>query len=189
MTLETQQNVLGITDAQIAVVTANTKDSYTIGERIEIPDLSSLDVTVTSETKEAKAGFKLADSFTMKTGYDVKFESVNIPMDVIAQINGATMTSDGTTPAQKNVVVDNEADVPVMFNLAFKSDLINGQATDIHMELYCVKGLLDVVTKADDYWTCSFEGKAFARKIDGAFRAITTNETAADIDDTVDVGE
>ena len=52
MTLETQQNVLGITDAQIAVVTANTKDSYTLGERIEIPACKAPNVKFSKAFKD-----------------------------------------------------------------------------------------------------------------------------------------
>ena len=181
MTVETQQNVLAITEAYIAPVTVNTSSTYTKGTKIKLPDLSSLEVTVTSEKKEAKAGLKVADSFTIKTGYDVKFEQVNIPLDVIAAINGATVTQDGTTPSETASVLETESQVPVMFNLEVRSDLINGQAADIHMELFCVKGLLDVVTTADDYWTTSFEGTAFARKKDGAYREIKINETSTPI--------
>lgn len=50
---------------------------------------------------------------------------------------------------------------------------------EIEIEMYCVKGILDVVTTSDDYWTCSFEGKAFARKTDGLYRTITASETAS----------
>lgn len=181
MTLETQQNVLAITEAYIAPVTVNTSTTYTTGQKIKLPDLSSLEVTVTSEKKEAKAGLKVADSFTIKTGYDVKFEQVNIPLEVLAAINGATVETSGETPSQKASVVETEKQVPIMFNLEIRSDLINGQAADIHMEMYCVKGLLDVVTTADDYWTTSFEGTAFARKKDGAYRSITVNETSTEI--------
>lgn len=181
MTLETRQNVLAITEAYIAKVTTNTTSDYATSTKMKLPDLSSLEVTVTSEKKEAKAGLKVADSFTMKTGYDVKFEEVNIPLDVLAAINGATVETSGTTGEQVASVTETESQVPAMFNLEIRSDLVNGQAADIHMELFCVKGLLDVVTTADDYWTCSFEGSAFARKLDGAYRKITINEESTSI--------
>lgn len=181
MTFEAQQNVLAITDAYIAKVTANTSTTYTTGDKIKLPDLSSLEITVTSEKKEAKAGLKIADSFTMKTGYDVKFEEVNIPLDVLAIINGAELKTSGTTGKQIAEVLETEKQVPVMFNLEIKSDLLNGQAADIHMEMFCVKGLMDVVTTADDYWTVSFEGTAFTRKKDGAFRRIFANEENTEI--------
>lgn len=185
MTMETQQNVLGITEAYIATVDVNTKENYTKGEEIELPDLSSLEITKTTEEKEAKAGLRIADSFTLTTGFEVKFENVNIPLDVIAKINGSTLTQSGTTPDQTNVLIDAESDVPAMFNLRAKTDLINGQAAEMEVEMYCVKGILDVVTTADDYWTCSFEGKAFARKKDGHYRAIKAVETAGtEIDET-----
>lgn len=177
MTLETQQNVLAITDAYIAKVTANTTSTYTIDTKKKLPDLSSLEITKKTETKEAKAGLKIADSFTLATGFDVKFENVNIPLDIIALINGSEVTTSGDSGNEKASVVETEKQVPAMFNLEVKSDLINGQAADIHIEMYCVKGILDVKTTADDYWTCSFEGSAFARKKDGAYREISINET------------
>lgn len=178
MTLETQQNVLGITYAEIAVVSTNTTTTYTKETAVELPDLSSLEITKTTEEKEAKAGLRIADSFTMTTGFEVKFENVNIPLDVIAKINGSTLTNTGETPNQQAVLTDAESDVPKMFNLKAKTDLINGQAAELEIEMFCVKGILDVVSKADDYWTCSFTGKAFARKKDGQYRTITANETA-----------
>lgn len=176
MTLETQQNVLAITDAYIAKVTTNTTSNYEIDTKKKLPDLSSLEITKKTETKEAKAGLKIADSFTLATGFDVKFENVNIPLDIIALINGSEVTTSGDSGSEKASVVETEDQVPAMFNLEVKSDLINGQAADIHIEMYCVKGILDVKTTADDYWTCSFEGSAFARKKDGAYREISINE-------------
>jgi len=177
MPLSKQQNVLGISNAKIAEVTANTTETYTIGTRMDLPELSSMEVTVSSETKEAVAGLTTVDSMTFKKAYDVKFESANIPLDVIAKINGATLTESGTTPNQIVTVTDKASDVPVLFNLEFDTDFINGEAADLHMELFCVKGFLDVVSKADDYWTCSFEGQGVIRKKDKAFRTITANET------------
>ena len=58
---------------------------------------------------------------------------------------------------------------------------MNGEAADFHMELPCVKGILDIVSKADDYWTCSFEGTAVERKSDNVLRLIKANETATAI--------
>ena len=175
--LQTTQNVLGISDAQIAPVTANSASSYTIGARIELPELKTLDITVKSITKDAIAGFTMLDSTTLKQSYQVKFESVNIPLDILALINGSPLTS--STDA--NTLTEKSSDVPAQFNLEFKTNYINGAASDLHMEMYCVKGLLDVATKADDYWTCSFDGTAYARKKDGAFRKITANKVAETI--------
>lgn len=181
MPLSKQQNVLGISNAKIAEVTTNTADTYAIGERMDLPELSTMEVTVTSKKKEAKAGLATVASYTFKTAYDVKFESVNIPLDVLAKINGAALKEDGTTPNQTVTVTDKSSDVPVTFNLEFDTDFINGEAADLHMELFCVSGLLDVQSKADDFWTCSFEGQGVARKKDKAFRTITANETKTEI--------
>ena len=97
MTTEfTEQNVFSISAAKIAVVSANTSSTYTKGASIDVPELSSMDVTITKETKDAVYGAgKKADSFTILTGLDVKFESVNIPLEVIAAINGATIETTG----------------------------------------------------------------------------------------------
>lgn len=179
MVMDTNQNVFSISDAKIAPVTANTSLTYTKGTYIDVPELSSMDVTITKETKDATYGAgKKADSFTIITGCDVKFESVNIPLEVISLINGSTLTQSGTTPAQINSITDKSTQVPALFNLAFKTDYVNGTPADFHMELPCVKGILDIQSKADDYWTCSFEGTAVERKTDNAIRVITANETA-----------
>lgn len=181
MTLSLEQKVLSVSDAKIAKITENTASTYTKGTYIDLPELKTLDVTVKSTTKEATAGFAILDTFTIKQGYDVKFESVDIPLEVIELINGATLTQSGTTPDQTVTIVEKSSDVPVMFNLAFRTDFVDSGWADFHMELYCVKGLLDIVSKTDDYYTCSFTGTAYARKSDKAFRAITANETAAEI--------
>lgn len=181
MTLSTEQNVLGISNAKIAEVLKNDSTTYEIGSRIDLPELSTMEVTVASEKKEAKAGLTTVASMTLKTAYDVKFESVNIPLKVLAKINGATLEETGTSPNSKIVVTDKASDVPVTFNLEFDTDFINGEAADLHMEMFCVSGLLDVQSKADDYWTCSFEGQGTMRKKDKAFRTITTNETKTEI--------
>lgn len=180
--MDKNQNVFSISNAKIAPVTTNTSATYAKGTYIDVPELSSMDVTVKSETKEAKYGAGLtADSFTIITGYDIKFESVNIPLDVIALINGATVTSTTGEGTETNTLIDKNTNIPAMFNLAFKTDYVNGDPADFHMELPCVKGLIDVITKADDYWTCSFTGIATAKKSDGEFRKITANEAVTAI--------
>lgn len=175
MTIDTQQNVLGITEAFIAEVETNTSETYATGTAIELPDLSSMEITKTTEEKEAKAGLRTADSFRITTGFDVKFENVNIPLDVIAMINGSALTKEELV----NTLTEAEADVPVMFNLKAKTDYVNGEAAELEIEMFCVKGNLDVVTPADDYWTCSFEGKAYARKKDKQYRTITASASGS----------
>lgn len=176
--LATEQNVFSISDAEIAVVSVNSSSTYTKGTAKKVPELQTMDVTITKETKDATYGAgKKADSFTIITGCDVKFESVNIPLEVIAAINGATYT--GTATQEK--LEDKSTQVPALFNLQFKTDYVNGEAADFHMELPCVKGILDVVTKADDYWTCSFEGTAVERKTDNVMRIITGNSTKTNL--------
>lgn len=176
--LATEQNVFSISDAEIAVVSVNTSSTYTKGTAKKVPELQTMDVTMTKETKDATYGAgKKADSFTILTGLDVKFESVNIPLEVIAAINGSTFTGDTTSEELK----DKSTQVPALFNLQFKTDYVNGEAADFHMELPCVKGILDVVTKADDYWTCSFEGTAVERKSDNVLRIITGNKTTTSL--------
>ena len=95
MTLEVQQNVLGITEAYIAKITTNTKTTYETSTKMQLPDLSSMEITKNVETKEAKAGLKIVDSFTLPTGFDVKFENVNIPLDVLALVNGSEVKHTG----------------------------------------------------------------------------------------------
>lgn len=177
--LDTQQNVFSISEAKVAKIKTNTSATYEKEKYIDVPELSTMDVTVKTDTKEATYGAGLvADSFTIKQGFDVKFESVNIPLEAIEMINGAKLTQTET----QNVLIDTATDVPAMFNLAFKTDYVNGDPADFHMELYCVKGYLDVITKADDYWTCSFSGQAVGRKKDKEIRKITGNKTATKID-------
>lgn len=180
--MDTQQNVFSITEAKIAKIETNTSATYKIGEYSDVPELSSMDVTVKVDTKDATYGAGLiADSFTIKQGFDVKFESVNIPLEVIALINGSALVQTSTAGAEENSIVDKTTDVPANFNLAFRTEYVNGEPADFHMEIYAVKGFLDVVTKADDYWTCSFTGTAVGRKSDKAIRKITGNKTAVPI--------
>ena len=53
MTLEVQQNVLGVTEAYIAKVTTNTTTNYETSTKVKLPELSSLEITKNVETKEA----------------------------------------------------------------------------------------------------------------------------------------
>lgn len=185
--MDKQTHVLGVSNAKIAKVTTNTSSTYALDTRLDLPDLSSLEVTVTSEKKEAKAGLSTVASYTFKTAYDVKFESVKIPLDVIAAINGAEITASENSVS----VTDKSTDVPITFNLECDTDYVDGEAADLHMVMYCVSGLLDVVSKSDDFWTCSFEGQGVARQKDKAFRTITINKTKTAIgaDSTPAVGE
>lgn len=197
MTLETGEHVFGVSEAQIALVTKNTATEYKIGTRMSIPDLSSLDITVSSEKKECKAGLTVVASKRKKTGYSVKFENVAIDLKVLAAINGSTMAQTGTTPSQINQIVDSGDDIPALFNMAFICNDVDGAPADLHYEYFAVSGLIDVQQKLDDYCLCSFEGDAVARKkpltvgekqVSNPFRMVTEHETSTTIaaDDTTE---
>ena len=176
--LSTTQNVFSISDAKIARVTVNTPAAYTVGSLMDLPELSSLDVTIKKEEKQATYGAgKIADSFTIITGLEVKFESVNIPLDVISAINGSTVNA----TANATRIEDKSTQVPGLFALAFKTDYVNGEVADFHETIHCVKGILDVISKADDYWTCSFEGTAVERKVDKSLRIIDGHKAVTPI--------
>ncbi|MFA7658773.1 MAG: hypothetical protein WCY19_05010 [Candidatus Gastranaerophilaceae bacterium] len=181
MTLSTQLLALGITDAKIAPVTANTSSSYTIGAYTSIPGIKSVDVTAKTNSKEATGDEKIMGNFIIKQGFDIKFENQMLDLAAIALINGSTLTQTGTTPNQVNSLIDKGSDVPAIFNLNFKTNYVQGQAADTHFEYYCVSGILEVGVKSGDYYSCSFTGTAYARMSDGAFRNQTLNETVTDI--------
>lgn len=181
MPLTTQLLSLGVTEAKIAPVTTNTSSTYATGAYVAAPGIKTMTLTAKLNTKEATGDEVIMDAFVLNQGFDVSFENQMLDLNQISTINGSTLTQTGTTPNQINTLVDAGTDVPVMFNLHFRTLYINKANCDFHMEAYCVKGYLDVGVKSGDYWSCSFKGMACARQSDKKFRAITFNETATAI--------
>lgn len=181
MAITQQAAILGITDCKIAAVTTNTATSYVKGSYIDVPGITEVTCSVILNEKDVTGDEVMLNGFSIKMGYDITFSNQLIDLPTLALINGGTIATSGTTPDEIVTFTEKSSDNTALFDLQFKTDYVDGDPADFHMEFYCVKGYMDVKPVSGDLYSCSFKGKAYARLLDKAFRVVTLNETSADI--------
>lgn len=181
MTLTKQAVVLGVTDAKVASVTTNTTSTYAKGSYTDVPGIKEVTLSVIADEKEATGDETIMANFIIKKGYELSFNNAMVDLSVVAAINGSSVATSGGNDTEVASLTEFSTDVPAEFNFHFKTDYVDGDVADFHMEYYVCKGHIDVVPKSGDVYEMSFKGKAYPRLSDKAIRCLTMNETAAAI--------
>ncbi|KKQ09685.1 MAG: hypothetical protein US20_C0005G0005 [Candidatus Pacebacteria bacterium GW2011_GWF1_36_5] len=181
MTLTKQAVVLGITDAKIATVTTNSSTTYAKGSYVDAPGIKEVTVSLIADEKEATGDETILANFILKKGYELSFSNAMVDLTVVSTINGSTVASSGGNDTEVASLTEFSTDVPVEFNFHFKTDYVDGDTADFHMEYYVCKGHMDIIPRSGDVYEMSFKGKAYSRLSDKAIRCITMNETVAAI--------
>lgn len=181
MALDNQVKILGIEDCKIAKVTVNTSSTYTVDTSIDVPGIQEITLEPNTEEKICKGDEVELASTTLLTGYKVTFKHAVLDMAIKALINGSTLSESGITPDQVTKIEDGASDDPATLQLQFKVKTVDGQATDYHRSLYCVKGYLTTEYQQSDYAVCSFNGRGFARMNDKKFGCEQIFETTTQL--------
>lgn len=182
MTINRQTIVLGIDDAKIFALTADTSGSLTYGTAVSAPGIQKIELTPSVTEKGLSSDEKILDYYVRTDYLYWAFNSAQISLDVLAVLEGGTVTTTGTTPNQVYTYSVTQSSVPQYFKLEAKANYVAGAAGDFHLKMYkCKANNVDIQYMASDYAIVSATGVAIATTNDGKIKDYIINETAVAI--------
>lgn len=177
-----QTIVIGIDNAKVFELTADNSSSLTYGTAIDASGLQKIEITPSSTEKGLKTDEKVLDYYVKTDYFYWAFNSAKISLDLLAILEGGTVTATGTTPNQVYTYSINDSSVPKYFKLEAKANYSAGEVGDFHLRLYkCKANNIDIQYSANDYAIVSATGVAIATTHDGRIKDYVINETATTI--------
>lgn len=182
MTINNQTIVIGLDDAKIYELTTDSSSVLTYGAAIDLPGLQKIELAPKVTEKALNKDEKVLDYY-VKTDYiSWAFNSTKISLDVLAILEGGTVTSAGTTPSQTYTYSINKSSAPQYFKLEAKANYTAGENGDFHLRLYkCKANNIDILYVANDYAIVSATGVAIPTTNNGNIKDYVINETATTI--------
>ena len=182
MTISKQTIVIGIDDAKIFELTADSSSALTYAAAIEAPGIQKIELAPSVTEKGLNHDEKVLDYYVKTDYFAWAINSAKISLDVLAILEGGTVTTTGATPNQVYTYSINESSVPKYFKLEAKANYSAGEIGDFHLKLYkCKANNIDVLYSANDYAIVSASGVAIATTHDGSIKDYVINETATAI--------
>ena len=182
MTLSKQAVLLGIDDAKISELTADTSGSLTYGSAIDVPGIQNIILQNNYNQKPLYSDERVGDYYSQFDSISWAFSEAKINLDVLTILEGGSIASTGTTPNQVNTYTLSNTSAPKYFKLEGKVNYSSGEVGDFHMKLYkCKVGSLQVEYKCQNYAIVSASGLAIATVNNGKIRDDIINETVASI--------
>jgi len=182
MTISNQTIVLGIDDAQIFELTADSSSSLTYDSAIELPGLQKIEMAPQVTEKTLNSDETVLDYYVKTDYFAWMINSTKISLEALAVLEGGTLTLSGTTPSQIYTYSTNESDSPSYFKLEAKANYTAGDNGDFHLKMYkCKANNVDIQYLSNDYAIVSATGVAIPTTYDGKIKDYVINETAAAI--------
>lgn len=182
MTLSKQPILLGLDDAKIFELTADTSSSLTYGTAIDVPSLQNISLSNNYNSKTLYSDEKVTDYYSNLESIYWSINSAKVSLDVLAILEGGSVTQTGTTPNQVNTYTLSKSSMPKYFKLEGKVNYSSGEVGDYHMRLYkCKVASLNVEFKNQNYAIVSASGIAVATLNNSKIREDIINETAVSI--------
>ena len=182
MTLSKQTVVLGIDDAKIFQLTADDASSLTYDSAIDVPGIQQIMLSPSFTEKGLKGDEKIMDYYIKLDLIQWAFHSAKISLDVLAILEGGTITSTGSTPNQVHTYNVKDTSTPQYFKLEAKASYSAGEVGDFHLKLYkCKANNVDIEYSTQSYAIVSASGLAIPTIHDGNIKDYIINETAASI--------
>ena len=162
MTLAKTSGLFGVKECQIATMTADVVGSATTyAAALDVPGIKAVKFDPNVKSVDNKGDEVILDTEENTEYIDVSFENAEVSLDVIAAINGGTVTTSGTAETEKNVYMYAGTQTSSYFKLFIKpkrGDTVAG-IDDVLFELFKVRGTLSVTPVSEGWATCSFKGK------------------------------
>ena len=186
MPLVKETVILGIDDAKVYKLTADTAAALTYTTGIDVPGITGMSVSPNFVEKELKGDESILDFYSKLESLDWSFTNALLSLDVLAILLGGAVAATGVTPNMKQTYSLLKTDTPSYFKLEGKSDYAD--VGDVHVILYkCKASKVDYELKGEDYAVVSASGKAIGTIYDGKVKDIVYNETAVSIAVTTDI--
>lgn len=194
MTINKQTVVIGIDDAKIFELTADTsshltyvKDDNNNHNVISAPGIQKIELTPSVTEKGLSSDEKILDYYVRTDYLYWAFNSAQISLDVLAILEGGTVsqTPSEPTPPEFYTYSVNQTSMPKYFKLEAQAKYSAGTVGDFHLILYkCKANNVDVQYLASDYAIVSATGVAIPTTHDGRIKDYVINGTATNISTT-----
>lgn len=182
MTISNQSVVLGIDDAKIFKLTADSSSALIYDSAISLPGLQKIEIASKVTEKELKSDEKVLDYYVNIDYISWMFNSTKISLEALAVLEGGTLTLSGTTPNQVYTYTTSKTSAPNYFKLEAKANYTAGANGDFHLKLYkCKVNNVDIQYLSTDYAIVSATGVAIATTNNGKIKDNVINETATAI--------
>jgi hypothetical protein len=182
MTLTYQTLVLGLDDAQISPLTADTSDALTYGTAIDVPGMQNISLSSNYTTKELYTDELVGDYYSQFDSINWSISNAQVCLDVLAILEGGTITSSGTSPNEVNTYTLSNTSAPSYFKIEGQIIYSSGTVGDFHTVLYkCKVGSIQVNYQCQNYAIVSASGLAIATVYNGVVRDDIINQTATPI--------
>ncbi len=181
MTLSKQSVILGVDDVKIFELTEDSA-ALTYGSAVDVPGIQRIDLSPKFTEKGLKGDGKILDYFIQLDTIGFSFDSAKVDLDVLAILEGGSLTSEGTAPNQTHTYTVSADDSPKYFKLEGKANYTGGEFGDFHFTLFkCRANSVVVEYKTQDYAIISATGIAIPTTFDGKIKEYQINETPAAI--------
>lgn len=182
MTISNQTVVLGIDDAKIFQLSADTGSALTYATVLSLPGLQKLEIASQVTEKALKSDEKVLDYYVNTDFISWAFYSTKISLEALAVLEGGTLTLSGTTPNQTYTYSTTKNSMPNYFKLEAKANYTAGANGDFHLKMYkCKVNSIDILHLASDYAIVTATGVAIPTTNNGKIKDNVINETATAI--------
>ena len=167
MALTKTSGLFGVQDCQIAPITTDASGSAVVyGTLLDVPGIKSLKWDLNVKEVENRGDEQILDVETNVEYVDVSWENAEVSLDVLAAINGGTVTTTGTADTEKNAYLFAGSQTSGYFKLLAKPKrgYTDAGVHDVLLEVFKVRGTLSVNFTGEGYATCSFKGKGIRTK-------------------------
>ncbi len=169
----------GVQDCKIAQLTLDTTASKTYSTLYDVP-IQNLSFTTNMDTFTLKHDDLVQEIDQQTQSYEVKGTMARVPLDVLAILQGGTVTASGSGDAEVQTYVHSYSDKPNYFKLEMQSTrafAIDGAAGDVHIRFpKCKVTALDYKIE-NDFATIDFTATTIRTINDGILKEIIVNET------------
>lgn len=182
MALSKQSVILGVDDVKIFPISEDSSSALTYGTALDVPGIQRIDLSPNFTEKGLKGDGKILDYYIQLDTIGFSFDSAKVDLDVLAVLEGGTVSTSGTTPNEIHTYTVGADSTPNYFKLEGKTNYTGGEAGDFHFTLFkCRANSVVVEYRTQDYAVVSVVGIAIPTTNNGNIKEYKMNETAATI--------
>lgn len=176
--------LLSVTDAKIAqLLTDPAGGPATYGSVVDVPDMTGVTLSGSTDVKERRGDGTVRDSRQILTGLTLTFTNTLLPFDVLAIIQGGTVTDSGSGTSEVATYDFSRTSTPKYVKFEAQCTDAGTGLGDFHLVVWKAKltNFVELGMTDDDFQTYSWELGAVARAADDKYYSLVANETAAAI--------
>lgn len=186
MAMDTNTGIFGVKNVVIKELLTDAAGACpTYGAEIQIPGISALKMSKKISTKESKGDEILLDTEDIFENLDISWDNEILSLEAMVAIGGLQAIKNtagvaGTSP-ELSTIIEGANNIAKYFMIQFEAKRGSGNVKNVGVEIFKVKGTLDVEFTSQGFGKTSFKGTGIAVKgtIDGevnAYRRLTLSD-------------